>query len=169
MSVTRSPSSKRASAVRLEPRQAISTVPTVRPPRATAQTLLTGRRSLVIVEDNPWLGSVMADALVGEDYKVLQTTSTRVAERLARAYHPDAILLDLELPDGAGPLLLATLKAGPDTGRIPVLVLTSQAERTSAQVRQAAHAILNKPFGLPELLAQLNDAIAVPTPSGTAA
>src|SRR5205085_1098532 len=126
--------------------------------RFSAHALLAGHRSVLIVEDNSWLGSVLADALVSEHYKVLQTASPRVAQRLAREYRPDVVVLDLELPNAGGPALLTELKAGTRTGTIPVVVLSSQPDRTPQDTRLAAHAVMPKPFGLPELLVQLNEA-----------
>jgi CheY-like chemotaxis protein len=128
------------------------------PSLVTAHALLAGHRSALIVEDNPWLSSVLADALVGDHYRVLPTASPRVADRLARAYRPDVIVLDLELPEAAGLGLLAQLKRAPRTRRIPVVALSSQPERTPPDVRQATHAVMSKPFVLPELLAALSEA-----------
>jgi DNA-binding response OmpR family regulator len=139
-----------------------STVQPLRPPRVSAHALLAGQRSVLVVEDNPWLGSIIAEALVGEHYKVLQTGSPRVATRLTREYRPDAVVLDLDLPEGTAPELLQRLKsASSPVGPIPVLALSSQAERTPPEVRQAALAVLGKPFDLPELLGELGQAVAL--------
>jgi two-component system OmpR family response regulator len=137
-----------------------SEVRQLRPRRPTARALIAGHRSVLIVEDNPWLGSVLAEALVDQQYKVLQTASPSVAIRIARQYRPDVIVLDLELPGAAGPNLLKLLKAAGPTAPIPIVALSSQPERTSPDVRQATHAVMAKPFGLPELLEELSEAAA---------
>jgi CheY-like chemotaxis protein len=66
----------------------------------------------------------------------------------ARAAQPDAILLDVMMPDMGGPGTLAQLRAGPATREIPVVFLTAKAQQAErarlAQLRAAG--ILVKPF-----------------------
>lgn len=74
-------------------------------------------------------------------------------------WHPDLILLDLNLPKLSGHEVLAKLKADPRTMRIPVIVLTSS--RAETDVRRAydshANAYLKKPSSLDGLLSAAQD------------
>ena len=69
-------------------------------------------------------------------------------------WHPDLILLDLNLPKVSGHDVLAQLKSNPETCRIPIIVLTSS--KAEADVRRAyeshANAYLKKPSTLDGLI-----------------
>jgi len=69
-------------------------------------------------------------------------------------WHPDIILLDLNLPKVSGHDVLAQIKSNPETCRIPTIVLTSS--RAEADVRRAyeshANAYLRKPSTLDGLI-----------------
>lgn len=75
---------------------------------------------------------------------------------------PEAILLDVMMPDMDGPTTLVALQANPATKHIPVVFLTaktlpSELERLSAL---GVKGILNKPFDPMTLAAQLRTIIA---------
>src|SRR5258708_33835073 len=81
-------------------------------------------------------------------YEVLTASCGRDGVDSARTGQPDAILLDVMMPDLDGPATLAALRADPATRDIPVLFLTA---KTSAveQTRLAelsVAGILTKPF-----------------------
>lgn len=70
---------------------------------------------------------------------------------------PDAILLDLFMPDLDGFTVLETLRADPQLRDIPVIVFTAGdlTESQQAQLRQFAHSMLRKGVDGKEILAQL--------------
>jgi CheY-like chemotaxis protein len=74
---------------------------------------------------------------------------------LAREHHPDIIVLDLQLPDIDGEVVLRRLKADPSTRDIPVVVLTADASRGLAERLGAIGSceFLSKPLDVPHLLA----------------
>jgi len=76
----------------------------------------------------------------------------------ARAMAPDAIVLDIGLPDMSGWDVLEALRADPLTCAIPVIVVTGIAERREALAR-GAEAHFNKPADRAALFEALNDAI----------
>ena len=67
---------------------------------------------------------------------------------LAAANRPDAILLDVMMPDMDGPRTLAGLKASKATERIPVLFLTAKVQATDLSRLRAlgAKGVIAKPF-----------------------
>jgi CheY-like chemotaxis protein len=85
--------------------------------------------------------------LVGQ-WEVLTAASGRDGIARARAGRPDAILLDVMMPDMDGPSTLAQLQADPTTRDIPVVFLTAKAQSADrtrlAQLGVAG--ILTKPF-----------------------
>ncbi len=79
-------------------------------------------------------------------------------------WHPDAILLDLHLPDGFGLNLLAQLKGDERTRDIPVII-TSIEERRSEARKLGVSGYLVKPFSLLDLRTELEKAAALVRPA----
>ena len=67
---------------------------------------------------------------------------------IARAEHPDAILLDVMMPDLDGPATLQRLQADPQTQAIPVIFLTAKAQSADHRgfSRLGVAGTLIKPF-----------------------
>jgi CheY-like chemotaxis protein len=80
---------------------------------------------------------------------------------LAAATPPDAILLDLDLPDVPGIEVLRRLKASPKTSDVPVIIVTADATpgQTEKLVSEGATAYVTKPFDVAELLTAIDRAI----------
>ena len=75
--------------------------------------------SVLIVDDDPGFGRAAAEMLADRGYRVLGQATT-VAEALASCDElgPDAVLLDVRLPDGDGVSLAEMLRARPDRPRV---------------------------------------------------
>jgi len=106
-------------------------------------------RRILIVDDEDDIREVaqVSLELVGQ-FEVLTAASGSAGIRTARAAHPDAILLDVMMPDMDGPTTLVQLQADPATRDIPVVFLTAKAQ-TADRARLAqlgAAGILTKPF-----------------------
>jgi CheY-like chemotaxis protein len=114
----------------------------------TAGKTMSARR-ILIVDDEDDIREVaqVSLELVGQ-YQVLTASSGRDGVETARADQPDAILLDVMMPDMDGPATLAELKADPATRDIPVLFLTAKTQRTERTrlAQLGAAGILTKPF-----------------------
>lgn len=82
----------------------------------------------------------------------------------AAAERPDAILLDVMMPDMDGPATLAALRANPPTAAIPVLFLTAKAMPSELErlLQLGALGVLTKPFDPLTLAAQVREALAAP-------
>ena len=110
---------------------------------------------VLVVEDQPSLLESLTRGLREEGYDV--TTATRVAEAqpLIQDPEPDAILLDMMLPDMDGLEWLRELRR--HGSRIPVLVLTARhrVEDRVTALDGGADDYLVKPFSFDELLARL--------------
>src|ERR1700733_12884534 len=112
----------------------------------------TGR--VLIVEDEPALLRALQINLRARGYEV--TTSTAGAQALAEAARrpPDAVLLDLGLPDLEGTDVIRELRAW--TG-VPVLVLSGRtgSDDKIGALDAGADDYVTKPFSMEELLARL--------------
>ena len=91
----------------------------------------------------------------------------RLGLDLARQHRPDLILLDVHLPDISGEQVLRELRADPELGRTPVVVLSADA--TPGQVQRllaaGARAYLTKPLDVRRLLTILDETLPVRGPS----
>jgi two-component system KDP operon response regulator KdpE len=112
------------------------------------------RARVLIVEDEPALLRALRIDLRARGYEVLTAATGQDALAQAAAQPPDAVLLDLGLPDGDGTTVIARLRTW---SRVPVIVLSG---RTSAQDKigaldAGADDYVTKPFSMDELLARL--------------
>jgi two-component system cell cycle response regulator DivK len=81
----------------------------------------TPRGTILIVEDNELNLKLLKDVLDFHGYSTVVTGSGAEALNLARQYHPDLILLDIQLPDIAGTEVARRLKADGQTHAIPIM------------------------------------------------
>ncbi|MBS0547968.1 MAG: response regulator [Proteobacteria bacterium] len=112
------------------------------------------RLSILIVEDTALVRRLMARLLVldGHDVREAETLADGLAAAAMRPF--DLLLLDLQLPDGDGLLLLDRWPAG--RGRPPVVVTTAAVTReTEERVQRAGAAILRKPIAAADLRAAI--------------
>ncbi len=109
---------------------------------------------ILIVDDEKTIRRFLKAALVARGYQVFEAASGQEALEESVASHPDAIILDLGLPDGDG---LGILKAIRKRTKIPVVILSVRdQENDKIQALDAgADDYLLKPFSEGELLARL--------------
>ena len=130
------------------------------PSGGTGQDSCGGRRpTVLLVEDN--LTQLDLYAMVLQDeFDVLRATRGETAYALACEYRPDAIVMDVLLPDADGLAVCDQLRANPATARIPIIILTgddSAYARAKLQ-RSALNALFMKPCPADRLLAVLREA-----------
>ncbi len=103
-----------------------------------------GDRSLLVVEDDATFAKLLAGFGRERGFKVVIAGSAKEAMDLAKRYPPDAITLDLGLPDASGWELLESFKAFPATASVPVHVISGGDEDARA-LASGALAHLQKP------------------------
>jgi CheY-like chemotaxis protein/signal transduction histidine kinase/CHASE3 domain sensor protein len=84
------------------------------------------RRLALVVEDDPTFAAILYDLAHEMQYRCIVATQAREALALASAHLPQAILLDVRLPDGSGLAVLQRLKEDPRTRHIPVHVIAGE-------------------------------------------
>jgi two-component system KDP operon response regulator KdpE len=109
---------------------------------------------VLVVDDEPQILRALQTNLRGAGYEV-ETASTAEAALAAAAMRPpDAVILDLVMPDGSGIDVCRELRSW---SAAPVLVLSvvgDEAEKVAA-LDAGADDYVEKPFGIDELLARL--------------
>lgn len=126
--------------------------------------LFDAKPRVLIVDDDPGLASVIELMLdrAGCVTEVAQTSQAAMDSLQVRL--PDAVLLDLMLPDIDGLDLLRQLRAQRATETLPVIVLTARSDEESRRACEAAGAsgFLVKPVSRRELVASVRWAAGSP-------
>ncbi|HZA13495.1 MAG TPA: response regulator, partial [Myxococcaceae bacterium] len=112
------------------------------------------RPRVLIIDDEPAIAWVLKAMLLWRQYQVLVAHSAEEGLVLARRYRPDAILLDLRLPDVDGFRLAEILRHDPDTSSTPLCFISAFDEREEA-FRHGGRAFLLKPLQPDKLFATI--------------
>src|ERR1043166_1311561 len=123
-------------------------------------TMTRPEKTVLVVEDDPWIRSLMADLLAGEGYSVVQASDGKAGLERAEENEPDVILLDLAMPEKSGLDVLHELKSSKPTRDIPVIVVSAYAMLMMGSDARRADGVIQKPFDLADLLLQVEQAAA---------
>ncbi|HEY8757202.1 MAG TPA: response regulator [Candidatus Limnocylindria bacterium] len=118
---------------------------------------------LLIADDLVPIRQMVRITLSTQGWTILEAENGQKALEMARAEHPDLMLLDVDM--GAGPNgfdVCRELKAGADTKNIPIVMLTAHDSESDRAVGFAAGAAqyLTKPFGPLELIDTIRTILA---------
>ena len=110
---------------------------------------------VLVVDDEHNLTELLSMALRYEGWEVRAAGSGMAAVRAAREFEPDAVALDMMLPDMDGLEVLRRMREHND--RIPVLFLTARdaVEDRIAGLTAGGDDYVTKPFSLEEVVARL--------------
>ncbi len=110
---------------------------------------------VLVVDDEPMLGELLATALRYEGWQVEAALTGRAAIRAAATLDPDVVVLDVMLPDMSGFDVLRRLREA--RPRVPVLFLTARdaVEDRIAGLTAGGDDYVTKPFSLEEVVARL--------------
>jgi two-component system KDP operon response regulator KdpE len=123
---------------------------------------------ILVIDDDFAIRRLLRNTLERAGYAVVEAMDGREALKQAAAEHPDAVLLDLGLPDRDGLGLIPLLRA--EEGRVVLVVSARDAtdEKVSA-LDLGADDYVTKPFDTDELLARLRVALRHQSSSPSAA
>jgi signal transduction histidine kinase/HAMP domain-containing protein/DNA-binding response OmpR family regulator len=117
-----------------------------------------GDRTVLIVDNDENFGRFLLDMAREQGFKGILATRGADAVALARERRPDAITLDISLPDISGWRVLERLRCDTATRHIPVYVITTEEDSGKGQ-RLGAVGLLNKPVKTREVLESVFSAI----------
>ena len=106
-------------------------------------------KQILVIDDEADICEIAKVSLqITKHWQVLTASSSQEGVAIAIAKQPDAILLDVIMPEVNGLLTLKTLKDNPATRHIPVIMLTATGNIATQQqyAQLGATAILIKPF-----------------------
>jgi PAS domain S-box-containing protein len=110
--------------------------------------------TILAIDDDAAARDLLQRLLSREGYHAIVAASGQEGLRLARAHSPDAILLDVKMPDLDGWEVLTQLKSDPDLADIPVVMVSIEDERASLCALGAVDYLV-KPIDSERLLAIL--------------
>jgi two-component system OmpR family response regulator len=122
---------------------------------------------VLVVDDEPSLSELLQMALRYEGWEIRTAASGTEALRVAKDFRPDAVVLDIMLPDMDGLAVMHRLRADADT---PVLFLTAKdavADRV-AGLTAGGDDYVTKPFSLEEVVARLRSLVRRALAAGNA-
>jgi two-component system KDP operon response regulator KdpE len=113
---------------------------------------------LLVIDDEPQLLRFLRASLPHQGYRVIEAATGEEGLREAATRTPDAILLDLGLPDLDGVEVTRRLRGW---STVPVIVLSARGQESDKieALDAGADDYLTKPFGIGELLARLRVAL----------
>jgi two-component system KDP operon response regulator KdpE len=113
---------------------------------------------VLVVEDEPQMRKFVRIALESHDYRVIEAATAAEAIQKAISYTPDAVVLDLGLPDMDGMSVTRRLR---EWSTVPILVVSARGQEDSKvkALDGGADDYITKPFGAAELMARLRVAL----------
>jgi len=125
---------------------------------------VSGAGRILVVDDEPQILRALRTSLRGAGYDVDIAETAEGALTAAALAPPDAVILDLVLPDGRGTDVCRELRTWCDAPVIVLSVVGDEAEKVAA-LDAGADDYVTKPFGIEELLARLRAAMRRVEPS----
>ena len=113
---------------------------------------------ILIIDDDPTVSELMKRQLSKEGYQVIIAPNGKDGIRLARELKPDAITLDILMPEMDGWSVLRTLKADPEVSNIPVIMASILDEKNKGFSLGAAD-FLSKPIQKEYLMKSIRNLI----------
>ena len=113
---------------------------------------------VLVVDDDPAVRRMLAMKLRAEGLECRQAGNARDGLALCAGFKPDAIVLDVHLPDGDGIEVCRRLKGDPALRNIPILLATGEAVRVesrAAGLEAGADDYILKPFSVAEVYSRI--------------
>ena len=107
-------------------------------------------KKILVVEDNELNLKLFCDLLRAHDYEAEPVRDGREAVERTRAFAPDLIIMDIQMPHVSGLELIEQLKADEELKRIPIMAVTAYAAKGDEErIRDAgAEGYVSKPISV---------------------
>lgn len=115
-------------------------------------------KRVLVIDDEDGIREIIQICLeAAAGWNVLTAASGTEGLAIAQDEQPDAILLDVMMPDMDGPTTFRQLQANPDTEHIPTILLTAKAKISEQQqfIDLGVTGVITKPFKAQELVEQI--------------
>jgi len=121
-------------------------------------TLESGRRKVLIVDDDPAIVDLLTDVLQEtKRFECKAVNNGFAAGKMANEYHPELIILDIMLPDINGKVVCETLRKDPNLADIKIICISGMVEEDKIDELKAAGAdgFMHKPLDIESLKSKI--------------
>ena len=114
-------------------------------------------RKILVIDDMPRNSKLLDDLLTVKGYSVETAASGAEGLEKLQSWEPDLILLDIMMPEMNGYEVCRKIRENPETGILPVVMVTSLdgSEERVKGLEAGADDFLSKPVNQPALLARV--------------
>ena len=120
---------------------------------------------IVLVDDEESVGQVLKAGLEMHGFTVRYEARSTDTIKACLEFHPDLVLLDVDMPVKDGGQVASELQSHPALLRIPVMFLTSLAsKKRTGQRSPSGETVLSKQMSMAELAAKLRAVLEPQTP-----
>lgn len=115
-----------------------------------------------MADDDEIIGEIACEALIAAGHPTGLVTNGRDALRVIRARRPELAILDCNMPELTGLLVLRELRQSPEWSDLPVLILTGRRSEKDVELAffEGANDYLKKPFEPAELVFRVEELLA---------
>jgi two-component system cell cycle response regulator DivK len=119
-------------------------------------------KRILVVEDTDDNRAILRDMLTHAGFELIEAEDGETGIKLAKAFRPDLIVMDIQLPTMDGYEVTARIKADPTLKDIPILAVSSYAHpKDSAKAMEVGCAgYVAKPYSPRALLARIREFFA---------
>ncbi len=123
--------------------------------------MVTQPKSVIIVEDEPETADMFAEMMRLNGFQVHKSSGGRLAMSMIAHEKPNAVLLDVMMPDISGLEVLRFMKRDPNLSDIPVIIISARCQYSDIQegLQAGARVYLTKPVAYPELISSVKKAL----------
>src|SRR5262245_53537624 len=82
--------------------------------------------TILLIEDNRDCARMVNKIIEPSGHSVIHAATALDGLKMARTVHPDLILLDMDLPDLEGKVVVNQLRVDPEFRRVPIVAFTSE-------------------------------------------
>ena len=113
---------------------------------------------ILVIDDEPQMRRLMRSTLTGAGYEIDDAKTGEDGLLKLREFHPDLVLLDMNMPGMGGLATCREMRAGTNVAIIMLTVRDSEKDKVAA-LDAGADDFVTKPFSTPELLARIRAAL----------
>lgn len=116
-------------------------------------------QEILVVDDDQAIRWTLKEALQSWNFTPIEASTVAEGTRLFNAHLPDAVLLDIDLPDGSGLDVLRKIKSEHHDAIVIMITGNVHIDNTIAALRGGAYDFIGKPVNLEELRVTIRNAI----------
>ena len=113
---------------------------------------------ILVIDDEPQIRRIMRENLTAAGYEVDDARNGIEGLEKVRKFHPDLVLLDMNMPEMTGMEVCKAIRGDSDIAIIMLTVRKSEADKVAA-LDAGADDFITKPFSTPELMARVRAAL----------